>query len=165
MSLLSETPTTFGSRNFIATENSPRWREIALIHRARFDAEKKLDGRIAVKVWGMAFSPGFNHIATCISFHPSEAPEYPISSDFRSIISISESGNGLDLEFDLAKGVPVTVTAEAMAFTIKYVLDQCPSQKDKESLWLRLVGVVQSTAAAAGVGEIDLDVGTDAAQR
>jgi hypothetical protein len=165
MSLLPETPTTFRSTDFIVTEYSPRWQAMALIHRARFDAEKKLEGRVYLKVWGMAFSPAFNHIATCISLHPSEAPEYPISSDFRSIISISETGNGLDLEFGLANGVPATVTAEAMAFTMKYLLNQCPSQRDKEALWANLVSAVQSNAATAGVSEIDLDLGTAAAQR
>jgi hypothetical protein len=124
--------------------DSPRWQANALLHRARNNIERHLDEKIEFKTWGMAISPGAHYIATCISIHPSESPEYQISSDYRAIISMSRGRDEDDTKFSITGAIPGMITSEAVAFTMKYWIEQCTTDKDTAAAGREFVEAIEN---------------------
>jgi hypothetical protein len=153
-SLNLSSPTVFSLVNFNYNTALPRplWQTKAQVHRAKFNEDKNLDGKVIVKIGGMTLSPGSFYLATCISLHPSEAPEYQISSEFRSILSISAVDTDIvdDLVLSLANLTEKPVSSEAIAFVLKYRYNQCVSQNDRDTLWKTLITSVSSVEVATG---------------
>jgi hypothetical protein len=151
LSMTSSTVINLDNFNVNTATARPLWQTKAMIHKAKFNEDKSLNGKVVIKVGGITLSPGSFYLATCISLHPSEAPEYQILSEFRSILSISAVGNDIldDLDFSLTNGTQEHMSAEAIAFTLKYRYNQCISQNDKDTLWDILIASVRSAEAAA----------------
>ncbi|KAI9782440.1 MAG: hypothetical protein M1816_001892 [Peltula sp. TS41687] len=84
---------TLSIQEFSSTNHSSKtlqlWHEGLAVKLSNFDFKHGLKNSALMKTWGLTSSSMSSWIAACISFHPSNLPEYVISSRERSIITFA----------------------------------------------------------------------------
>ncbi|KAF2195354.1 hypothetical protein K469DRAFT_545477 [Zopfia rhizophila CBS 207.26] len=118
-SLLSTTryPTTSlrVSREGFTALPPPYWRSQIQEIQVYFSARHELHGNANAKTWGLASSPLGDFIATCSSPHPTDMVEYLTPSEQRTMIAISNMGEGGGELYFPAQGT----CAESILFVVK----------------------------------------------
>jgi Transcription factor IIIC subunit delta N-term len=81
----------------------PKWRKRISERKENYNQELELAGNIKTKVWGMDSSPIGDMLATAVSYHPSDMPEYQIAADRECFIDLHPLLKGADTKFVLPK--------------------------------------------------------------
>ena len=120
----------------------------------KFSDAHNLDGRVRTKVWGMASPPLGDLIATVFSFHPSDLPEYLISAEQESNLTIANADRGNDpaLRLPINGGLEdlENISSENLVFILLHWLSRHKNiSREDESLFQDLYEELSNTLAVA----------------
>ena len=116
-----------------------------------FDAKFNMKGNVATKLWGLADSPLHDLCVTCVTFHPSNGPEYIIPADMSSRVVFQPTGREDFIEQAITQGS----STEALAFSVKWISKGIKSQPDKNTFVWKLLDQLEKAVGATGAPEPD----------
>jgi hypothetical protein len=121
----------------LSADQNPSWKKVVLRHRETFNTQHQLNGHVMVKNWGMAVSPLNDLMATCITLHPSQLPEYIIQADYRTTLSIHPLHARLAPAALVEKILRENLSAEIIAFSLKFWLKSTTKSSEERNSAIR----------------------------
>ena len=118
-------------------------------NRKIFDEKFKTRGNVLTKIWGLADSPLHDLAMTCVTFHPSNSPEYIIPADMSARVIFQPTAR----EDFISQAILQGASTEAVAFSAKWIVKNLKSQPERKTLVWRLLEQMENAMSSITIPE------------